>query len=92
MIKANASVRSIVSEKKDYSWNRSSCIWENGKYLKSTADRSVIVCNEIINARDSVSTNVTNNIPTNMTNTISTNVTSTVSIHSSDKKSNDDKR
>ena len=43
---------------------------------------SVIVCDKIIDATGSVSTNVTNTIPTNMTNTISsTNVTKTVSDH-----------
>ena len=36
--------------KKDYIWNPSTCICENGKYFKSIADTSVIVCNEIINA------------------------------------------
>ena len=52
--------------------NPSTCIYENGKYLKSIA--------EIIIAIDKVSTNVTNTIPTNMTNTISANVTSTAII------------
>ena len=43
---------------------------------------SVIVCDEIIDATGSVSTNVTNTIPINMTNTISSkNVTKTVSDH-----------
>ena len=60
----------------DYSRNPSTCICENGKYLKSIADVSVIVCDEIINATDSVSTHVANNIRANMTNTISTKVTS----------------
>ena len=40
--------------KKDYSWNPSTCIYENGKYLKSNVDDSVMVCNNIINARDHV--------------------------------------
>ena len=39
------------------------------------------MCDEIINATDSASTNVTNAIPTNMTNVISANVTSTVPIN-----------
>ena len=51
---------------KNYSWNPSTCIYENDKYLKSIADTSVIVCDEIINATDSVSTNVTNTISTNV--------------------------
>ena len=44
------------------------------------------MCDEIINAADSVSTNVTNTIPTNMRNTLATNVISTVSTNSNDKK------
>ena len=68
-------------------WNPSTCICENGKYLKNIADTSVIVCDKIINVTDSLSTNVTNTMPLNMTNTISTNdVTSTVSINIDDKK------
>ena len=64
--------------KKYYSWNPSTCICENIRYLKSIVDDSVIVWNEMINVADSVSANVTN--------TISANVTSTVSINSDDKK------
>ena len=66
------------THKKDYSWNPSTCICENGKCLKSVNDTSVIVHDEIINATDSVSTNATKIIPTNATNT--------VSINSDDKK------
>ena len=64
--------------KKYYSWNPSTCICENIRYLKNIVDDSGIVCNEMINVADSVSANVTN--------TISANVTSTVSINSDDKK------
>ena len=70
---------------KDYSWNLSTCICENGKFLKSIANTSIIVCDEITNAVDSVSTIVTKAILTNMTNTISTNAASTASINSDDK-------
>ena len=52
---------------------------ENGKYLRTNADTSVIVFDEIINAKDSVSTNVENTISTDMTNISPTNVTSTLS-------------
>ena len=31
-----------------YIWNPSRCIRENGKYLKSTADTSVIVCQQML--------------------------------------------
>ena len=64
--------------KKDYSWNCSTCICENSRFLKSIVDTSVIMCNEIIHAADSVSENVINTIPTN--------VISTISINSDDKK------
>ena len=40
---------------KDYIWNSPSCSCENGEYLVSTIDDSVIACDEIINAADSVS-------------------------------------
>ena len=34
--------------KKDYIWNPATCNCENGKYLASTIDDSVIVCVEVI--------------------------------------------
>ena len=70
--------------KKDYSWNLTTCIRENVKYLKSIHDFSVILCDEIVNA--SVSRNMANIIPTNGTSAISKNVISTRSINSDDKK------
>ena len=39
-------------------------IFENGKYLGSIIDDSVITCHEIINTVDSVSTNVINTVST----------------------------
>ena len=59
--------------KKDYSWNSYTCICENGKYLKSIADTSVIPCDEIKYVMDIVSTNVAKTIPINVTNTVPTN-------------------
>ena len=53
-------------------------IYENGRYLKSIIDNSVIVCDKIIYATDSVSTNMTNTISTNVTNTLPTNITKTL--------------
>ena len=70
--KCQCECKKYPTTKKDYSWNPRACIRENSRYLKSIADCSVIVCNEIINAMDSG----------NVTNTISTNVKSTVSINS----------
>ena len=78
--------KSYLTCKKDYSWNLSTCICENGKYLKSVLDDSKILCNGIISATDIVSTNVTNTVPTNVTKTIPTNVTSTLLTASDDKK------
>ena len=43
------------------------CICENSKYLKSIADDSAIVCDEIIDAIDIVSTKLTNTLATNVT-------------------------
>ena len=48
--------------KKDYSWNASTCVCENSKYLKSS---SVIECDEIITVMDIVSTKMTNTIAVN---------------------------
>ena len=56
------------------SWNPSTYICESNKYLKSIADTSVIVCEEIISDLDIVSTKITNTIAAN------------VSINSDDKK------
>ena len=53
---------------KNYSWNRSirengsTCFCENGKYLKSIADDSKIICDEITNAMDIVSTNMSTTV------------------------------
>ena len=57
--------------KKDYSWNPSTCICENSRYLKSIADNSVILCDEIINNTESAPTIVTNTIATNVTSKFS---------------------
>ena len=57
--------------KKDYSWNPSTCICENSKYLKSASDTSVTECDEIIIVMNNVSTK----------KTIATNVMSTASVN-----------
>ena len=64
--------------KKDYSCSPSRCICENKKYSKCIVDDSVIVCDEVINATDSVLRN--------MIYTVIKNVTSTASISSDDKR------
>ena len=43
--------------KKDYSWYPTTYICENSKYLKSIAYDSKTVCEETMNATNSVSTN-----------------------------------
>ena len=70
---------SITPAKKDYSWNPTSTyICENSWYLQSIVHDSVIVCDEILN--------VTNSISTNVTNTIARSKMSTDSINPDDKK------
>ena len=54
--------------KKVYNCNPSTCICENGKYLKSITYISVIVWDEIMSATHSASTILKNAIPINMTN------------------------
>ena len=54
--------------KKYYSWNPSTCICENDKYLKSFDDTSLNLYDKITKATDCVSINVTNTVTTNMTN------------------------
>ena len=46
MIHVNPSVKSTRRAKKDDSCNLSICICENAKYLKSIADKSLIVCDK----------------------------------------------
>ena len=52
-------------QKKEYSWNPSTCIYESSKSLKSVADTSVIKCDEIIYVMDFVSTKMTNTTSVN---------------------------
>ena len=51
---------------KDYSWNPSTYVSENSKYLKSIADTSVITCDENLSVMDVVSTKMTYTIATNV--------------------------
>ena len=46
---------------KDYTWNPSKCCFENGKYLASTMDDSVILHDELIGSYDKE----TKTVPTN---------------------------
>ena len=48
-IKTNVdvSVKNIIYVKKEYVWNPSTCIYENGKYLANIADDSIITCDEV---------------------------------------------
>ena len=51
----------------DYSWNPSTCICKNSKYLKGITDTSVIMYDEVIFVMDIVSTKKTNTIAWNVT-------------------------
>ena len=62
----NESVKIIVIGKKNYSWNPSRRIYDNGKYLKRVADTSVIACDEVIYVIDTVSAKMANTIATNV--------------------------
>ena len=42
------SVKKRHVHERDQIWNLASCSFENGKYLASITDNSVIMCNEII--------------------------------------------
>ena len=55
--------------KKDCSWNPSTCICENGKYLKSIANISVIECDAVISVLDIISIKKTNTVATYVTST-----------------------
>ena len=37
---------------KDFIWNPATCSWKNGKYLASIIDDSVIMCDEVIEAKN----------------------------------------
>ena len=74
----NLNEKIIVSTKKSYSCNPSTCTGDNSKYLIIISDDLKIVYDEIISVMDILSTK--------MTNTISTNVTSTASINCHSKK------
>ena len=52
--------------KKNYSWNPSTCICENSKYLKHIVADSVIACDKVIYVMDIVPINMTSTIPTNI--------------------------
>ena len=51
--------------KKDYIWNLTTCSCENGKYLASIIDNSVIMCDEIIRAVAKSYNEKTKSVPTN---------------------------
>ena len=52
--------------KKDYIWNRATCGCENGKYLSSVTEDSVIACDETI---DTTETILTKTVPRKSTST-----------------------
>ena len=74
----NMNVKNYRACKWHYSWNPSTCICANSKYLKSKVDDSKILCDEIIYLKCILSTK--------KRNIIGTNVTSIASINSHSKK------
>ena len=54
--------------KENFSWNPSTCICKNGKYLGSSNDNSVIRCGKIISAVGNVSATVSSTVSTNFCN------------------------
>ena len=46
----SVSVKNICE--KDYVWNPATCNCENGKYLASIMDDSVITCDKVINVKE----------------------------------------
>ena len=64
VINANVSIIRIGDPKK-YGWNPSKCTCENSRYLTNIVDDAVIVCDEIKNATDNLSTNVTSTVSMN---------------------------
>ena len=64
---------------KNYSWNPTTCICDNSKYLKGISDTSVTECDEIIivmtlyQQKKAIATKKINAIATNVTSTASRN-------------------
>ena len=67
---------------KDYISNLVTCSCENGKYLASAIDNSVITCDVIINVADN---NASTKVSANVTCTASINAANTVSVNFNDK-------
>ena len=51
-INVDANVKNAMFVKKDYVWNPSTYNCENGKYLATIMDNSVIMCDEVIESYD----------------------------------------
>ena len=83
------SIRFAKKKKRDYSWNPSTCICENSKYLKSIVDTLVTECDKIVIVMDNVSTKKTNTIATKKISAIATNFTKTASISCHSKRVRD---
>ena len=79
-IMKHVKVNVCKKKEKDYSWNPSTCICENSKYLKSIVVTSVTECDKIVIVMDNVLTKKTNTIAMKKISAIATNFTSTASI------------
>ena len=62
-INVDVSVKNVMYVKNyyDYVWSRTTCSCENGKYLASIMDDSVIMCDEIIQSYNQGTKTVTTN-------------------------------
>ena len=64
MINFGAIVKKYIYEK-DYIWNPATCSCKNGKYLASIIAKSVITCDEIIDAEAKTYDEETKTVTTN---------------------------
>ena len=65
MINADTSPKKHICEK-DYIWNPATCSCKNGKYLASIIDNSVIMCDEIMDAKSKSNNKETKTVSTNL--------------------------
>ena len=67
-INVHVSLKNVIYVKKSYVWNPAPCSYENGKYLASIMDDSVIVCDYGSYDEDAAakSYDKTKTVPTNL--------------------------
>ena len=80
-VAVSSKIQNNILCEKDYISNFVTCSCENGKYLASATDNSVITCDVIINVAD----NASRKVSANVTCTASINAANTVSVNFNDK-------